>query len=102
MSRRGRPATPGPPRQKGRFRDELRALRSLAPYLWPREAAGLRVRVALAVAFMVAGRLVSISVPFLYKHAVDALTPATAVIAAPVALIVGYGLARVMAQGINE
>jgi ATP-binding cassette, subfamily B, heavy metal transporter len=102
MSRRGRPVTPGPPRQKGRFRDELRALRSLAPYLWPREAAGLRVRVVLAVAFMVAGRLVSITVPFLYKHAVDALTPRKAAIAVPVVLIVGYGLARVMAQGFNE
>ncbi len=102
MSRRGRPVTPGPPRQKGRLRDELRALRSLAPYLWPREAAGLRARVALAVAFMVAGRLVSISVPFLYKHAVDALTPAKAAIAVPVVLIVGYGLARVMAQGFQR
>jgi len=102
MSRRGRPVTPGPPRQKGRFNDELRALRSLTPYLWPREAAGLRVRVMLAVALMVAGRLVGISVPFLYKHAVDALTPRKAVIAVPVVLIVGYGLARVMAQGFNE
>ncbi len=102
MSRRGRPVTPGPSRQKGRFKDELRALRSLAPYLWPREAAGLRARVVLAVAFMVAGRVVGISVPFLYKHAVDALTPRQAAIAVPVVLIIGYGLARVMAQGFNE
>ena len=51
---------------------------------------------------LVAGRLVNISVPFLYKHAVDALTPRKAVIAVPVALIVAYGLARVMAQGFNE
>ena len=102
MSRRGRPITPGPPRQKGRFKDELHALRSLAPYLWPRDSAGLRLRVALAVAAMVAGRLVGISVPFLYKHAVDALTPRRAAIAVPVVLIVGYGLARVMAQGFNE
>ena len=102
MSWRGRPVTPGPPRQKGRLRDELRALRSLAPDLWPREAAGLRARVVLAVGFMVAGRCVSISVPFLYKHAVDALAPRQAAIAVPVVLIVGYGLARVMAQGFNE
>ena len=102
MSRRGRPVPPGPSRQKGRFKDELRALRALTPYLWPAEAAGLRVRVVLAVAFMVAGRCVSISVPFLYKHAVDALTPRKAAIAVPVVLIVGYGLARVMAQGFNE
>ncbi len=102
MSRRGRPITPGPPRQKGRFNDELRALKSLAPYLWPRDTAGLRIRVLLAVALMVAGRVVSIAVPFLYKHAVDALTPRRAAIAVPVVLIVGYGLARVMAQGFNQ
>jgi ATP-binding cassette, subfamily B, heavy metal transporter len=102
MSRRGRPIIPGPPRQKGRLKDELRALKSLAPYLWPRESAGLRVRVVLAVAFLVAGRLVNITVPFLYKHAVDALTPRRAAIAVPVALIIAYGLARVMSQGFNE
>jgi ATP-binding cassette, subfamily B, heavy metal transporter len=102
MSRRGRPVTPGPPRQKGRLKNELRALRSLAPYLWPRESPGLRMRVVLAVVFLVAGRLVNITVPFLYKHAVDALTPGKAVIAVPVALIVAYGVARVMSQGFNE
>ena len=102
MSRRGRPIIAGPPRQKGRLRNELRALRSLAPYLWPRTSAGLRLRVALAVVFLVAGRLVNITVPFLYKHAVDTLAPSQAAIAVPVALIIAYGLARVMSQGFNE
>lgn len=102
MSRRGRPITPGPLRQKGRLKDEVRALRSLAPYLWPSGSAELRVRVVLAVGFLIAGRLLNISVPFLYKHAVDAVAPGKAVIAVPVALIVAYGLARVMAQGFNE
>jgi ATP-binding cassette, subfamily B, heavy metal transporter len=102
MSRGGRPITAGPPRQKGRLKDELRALKSLAPYLWPRDSAGLRLRVVLAVMFLVAGRLVNITVPFLYKHAVDALAPGRAVIAVPVALIIAYGLARVMSQGFNE
>ena len=102
MSRRFRPITPGPPGQKGRFKDELRALRSLAPYLWPRDAGELRLRVVLAFGFLVAGRLLNIAVPFLYKHAVDALAPGRAVVAVPVALIVAYGAARVMAQGFNE
>ena len=102
MSRRGRPILPGPPRQKGRLKQELRALKSLAPHLWPRESAGLRVRVALAVVFLVAGRVVNLTVPFLYKHAVDALAPSQALIAVPVVLIIAYGLARVMSQGFNE
>src|SRR6266436_8263263 len=103
MSPHGRPvAVLGPPRQQGRLKDELRALRSLAPYLWPRDSFELRARVVLAVVFLLAGKLVNICVPFLYKHAVDALSPSNAVVAVPVALIIAYGLARVMSQGFNE
>ena len=91
-----------PPRSKGRLKDELRALKSLAPYLWPRDSVELRTRVVLAVVFLLAGKLVNIYVPWLYKQAVDALTPGSAVVAVPVALIIAYGLARVMSQGFNE
>jgi ATP-binding cassette subfamily B protein len=103
MSPRGHPLpTLGPPRQKGRLQDELRALKSLAPYLWPRDSFGLRVRVVLALVFLLAGKLVNICVPLLYKQAVDAISPAKVVIAVPVALIIAYGLARVMSQCFNE
>ena len=103
MSARGRPPPPlGPMRQKGRLKHELGALKSLAPYLWPRDAVGLRARVVLALVFLLAGKLVNVCVPLLYKHAVDALSPANAAIAVPVGLILAYGFARVMAQGFNE
>jgi len=102
MSPHGRPISIGPARAKGRLRDELRALKSLAPYLWPRDSFELRVRVVLAVAFLLAGKLVNIYVPLLYKHAVDALSPSNVVVAVPIALIVAYGAARVMSQGFNE
>ena len=102
MSPRGRPLPAiGPPRQKG-CRDELRALKSLTPYLWPRDSLGLRVRVVLALVFLLAGKLVNICVPLLYKQAIDALSPAKVVIAVPVGLVIAYGLARVMSQGFNE
>ena len=102
MSPRGRPLGVGPPRPKGHLKDELRALKSLAPYLWPRGSFELRARVVLAVALLLAGKLVNIYVPLLYKHAVDALSPSNAVIAVPVGLIVAYGAARVLSQGFNE
>ena len=103
MSPRGHPLpTLGPPRRKGCLQDELHALKSLAPYLWPRDSFGLRVRVVLALVFLLAGKLVNICVPLLYKQAVDALSPAKVVIAVPVALIIAYGLARVTSQGFNE
>jgi len=102
MSPHGRPISIGPARPKGRLKDELQALKSLAPYLWPRDAFELRARVVLAVAFLLAGKLVNIYVPLLYKHAVDALSPSNAVVTVPIALIVAYGAARVISQGFNE
>jgi ATP-binding cassette subfamily B protein len=103
MSRRGRPlAGPGPPRRKGGFRDELRALKWLAPYLWPRDSLELRARVAIAIVLLLAAKLLTIYVPILYKQAVDALLPSNIVVAVPVALIIAYGLARVISQGFNE
>jgi len=103
MRPRGRPVPVlGLPRRKGRLKHELRALRSLAPYLWPRDSLELRARVLLALAFLVAGKLINISVPLFYKNAVDALSPANLAIAVPVGLIVAYGVARVMSQAFNE
>jgi ATP-binding cassette, subfamily B, heavy metal transporter len=102
MSPHGRPISVGPGRAKGRLKDELRALKSLAPYIWPRDSFELRARVVVAVAFLLAGKLVNIYVPLLYKHAVDALSPSNVIVAVPIALIVAYGAARVMSQGFNE
>src|SRR5580700_6011688 len=103
MSPRGRMPPPLLPGSGGRLIDGLRALKGLAPYLWPRDSLELRVRVILAVAFLVAAKLINIGIPLLYKQAVDALSgDHPAIIAVPVATILGYGLARVLAQGFNE
>ena len=77
MSPRGRPlARSARLAKRGGSRKSSRALKSLAPYLWPRDSTGLRVRVVLALGFLLAGKLVNIYVPLFYKHAVDALSPA--------------------------
>jgi ABC-type transport system involved in Fe-S cluster assembly fused permease/ATPase subunit len=87
----------GPPSEAG-LRGELKALRQLAPYLWPRDW-GLRGRVLLSLLLLVAAKGINVYVPLLYKGAVDRLSPGhAAAIAIPVALVVGYGLARVGAQ----
>jgi ATP-binding cassette, subfamily B, heavy metal transporter len=80
------------------LRQELKAVRGLFPYLWPGEWE-LRGRVILSIAFLIAAKLVNVYVPLLYKGAIDALSPAHAtLVVVPVALIIGYGLARVSAQ----
>jgi ATP-binding cassette, subfamily B, heavy metal transporter len=80
------------------LRQELKAVRKLAPYLWPRDW-GLRARVLAALVLLVAAKGINVYVPLLYKGAVDRLSPGhAAAVAIPVALIIGYGLARVGAQ----
>src|SRR5439155_15201960 len=51
--------------------------------------------------FLLAAKIINILVPFFYKGAVDALS-GTGIAVVPVALILFYGLARVMALGFNE
>src|SRR5438445_373466 len=100
----GRSSVSGLPEPKEKLAEGLRALKGLGPYLWPRDSIELRARVVLALALLIAGKLVNITVPLLYKEAVDALSgPAAAnAIAVPVGVILAYGLARVMSQGFNE
>ncbi len=87
----------GPASEVG-FRQELKAVRNLAPYLWPPDW-GLRARVLVSMLFLVGAKLINVYVPLLYKGAVDALSPGhPAAISVPVALVVGYGIARVGAQ----
>ena len=85
------------------FKDELKAVSKLLPYLWPRNSTELRVRVGIAVGLLIVAKTCTVYVPMLYKHAVDALTPGKALIlAVPVALIIGYGIARVGSQSLAE
>ena len=79
------------------------ALRSLLPYLWPREAPSLRLRVVLAMAMLFAARVVSVYIPVFYAQAVDALSPDDiGLIAVPLGLILAYGAARILSLAFNE
>ncbi len=86
-----------------RFKDELKAVGKLLPYLWPPGAWDLRIRVLIAVGFLVAAKSITVYVPMLYKHAVDALSPGKALLlGVPIVFIIGYGVARVSAQAFAE
>ncbi len=83
-------------------REDLNALRELAPHLWP-QSTNLRTRVVGAVLCLLVAKIANVFVPLFYKHAVDALTPhGTALLAAPVAMILAYALLRVAAQSFGE
>ncbi len=100
----GRSSVSGLPEPEERLGEGLRALKGLGPYLWPRDSLELRARVVLALVLLIAGKLVNITIPFFYKHAVDALSMPDpgALIAVPVAVILAYGAARITSQGFNE
>ena len=82
---------------------QLRTLRNLLPYLWPRTRLELKVRVGLAVLALVGAKVANVYVPILLSHAVDALSvPANLLLAIPLALLLAYGAARVGALALGE
>ncbi len=93
---------PGPRRKSGP-RNDIGTLRALLPYLWPASEWGLRSRVVIAMGFLVAAKATNVAVPLFYKYAVDALTnDKAAVIVVPIALLIGYGVVRLLAQAFGE
>ncbi|MCX7360443.1 MAG: metal ABC transporter permease, partial [Alphaproteobacteria bacterium] len=56
-----------------------------------------------AVVLLILSKVTNVYVPIFYKHAIDALgEPKAQAVAVPVALILAYGLARVLAQAFGE
>jgi ATP-binding cassette, subfamily B, heavy metal transporter len=102
--RRAAPPLPDAEVRRGTWRADLATIRTLLPYLWPKGEAGLRARVVIAVVFLVAAKGFNVAVPWFYKGVVDALSPkeAAAAVVVPVALLVAYAGARVLAQAFGE
>ncbi|MDB5490544.1 MAG: metal transporter permease [Micavibrio sp.] len=105
-----KPAETTPPSKRS-AKQAFRTIRTLLPYLWPKNQTELRVRVVAAVIFLIASKICNVYIPILYKHAVDSLgggatgqitSAATAAAGVPVAIILAYGLARIMALGFGE
>lgn len=78
------------------------ALKRMLPYLWPKGRVDLRVRVVLAATALILAKVVNLYVPFLYKNAVDSLSPGMAVLSVPLMWIIGYAVARVLTQVFGE
>ncbi|MDZ3836044.1 MAG: ABC transporter ATP-binding protein/permease [Rhodospirillales bacterium] len=102
--RRAAPPLADAEARSGTWRADLATIRTLIPYLWPKGEPGLRLRVVIAVVFLVAAKGFNVSVPWFYKGVVDALSPtgAAAAVVVPVFLLVAYASARVLAQTFGE
>ena len=88
-----------------------KTIKTLLPYLWPKKQPSLKFRVVMAMVFLATSKVFNVYVPILYKRAVDALgggvsghltSEATIAAGVPIAIILAYGLARVLALGFGE
>ena len=83
--------------------NQVKTLRRLLPYLWPRGRFDLRARVLLAVVLMIAAKVANVYVPLILREAVDALSlDSSAVLVVPLGLLLAYGVARVLALAFGE
>src|ERR1700754_73577 len=79
----------------------------LWPYIWPSDRSDLKMRVVWSMVLLLIAKLATLSVPFTFKWAIDALTGADTapveasnwmlwLIASPLLMTIGYGGVRVL------
>lgn len=84
-------------------RSDLKTLRTLIPYLWPKDATEMRFRVLIALIFLALAKSISAGAPILYKLVIDAISNnQTTIIVVPIGIIVSYGLARTLSLAFGE
>ncbi|KRC04288.1 metal ABC transporter permease [Hydrogenophaga sp. Root209] len=95
------PATPGAPVGKPAQRSDWATLKRLLPYLWQ-----YKVRVVLALAFMVGAKMANVSVPLLLKELVDAMSikpgSVESMLVVPLSLLLAYGGLRLSTSIFTE
>ncbi|HET7410082.1 MAG TPA: ABC transporter ATP-binding protein/permease [Paracoccaceae bacterium] len=100
--RRSRSGSAPAPEPSGAVSD-LTILWRVLPDLWPAGQPRLRARVVVSVLLLVLAKGATLVIPFVYREAVDSLTPGeAAVIAAPVMLVVAYGVTRFMGTALQQ
>ncbi|KAH9310486.1 hypothetical protein KI387_025521, partial [Taxus chinensis] len=97
---------------------DIHILKTLAKYLWLKDNPEFRIRILVALGLLIGAKVLNVQVPFLFKLAVDGLSAAIgasnttvaatvsnstllALFGTPVAVLVGYGIARGGASACN-
>ncbi|KAM4555397.1 iron-sulfur clusters transporter ABCB7, mitochondrial [Odontesthes bonariensis] len=88
-------------------------LSAMLSYVWPKDRPDLRARVAISLGLLAGAKLTNVTVPFMFKYAVDELNqmsgqmlnlndaPSTVATMAT-AVLIGYGVSRACAALFNE
>lgn len=90
----------------------LVALSGLRPYLWPADRADLRARVVWGLLLLVLAKVATMSTPFFFKWATDAVAEGegaristdaiSLLIAAPLVLTLAYGFSRIVMAALTQ
>ena len=83
----------------------LQTLKSFAPYLWPVGRRDLRIRVVLALTFLLVSKIITVYVPFLYGDITNGLatgSPANIALVTVSVLILAYGVGRILMVGTGQ
>jgi len=82
---------------------DIRTFARVLPDLWPEGRPDLRLRVVLALVCLVLAKAATLTLPFVFGAATDALAPGEGgAIAAPVALVAAYALARLSSTVLQQ
>ena len=84
-----------------------RTIKRVAPYLWPKDEAWVRRRVFWSMVMLFLGKLIAVTIPVLFKWAVDLLSggtdaPESFLLFGAVGLVVAYGVTRLAAVGFQQ
>src|SRR5882757_4729853 len=85
----------------------------LWPYIWPGDRADLKMRVVWSVVLLLFAKVATLSVPFTFKWAIDALNGAGSapiapsnwmvwLIASPVLMTISYGAVRIIMAALTQ
>ena len=78
----------------------IKTFKLLLPYLWPKKRRDLKTRVSFAVIALVLAKIANVTTPLILGASVNSLTELSSGInlfmLVPVALIIGYGIARII------
>uniref|UniRef100_A0A674P7M4 ATP-binding cassette, sub-family B (MDR/TAP), member 7 n=1 Tax=Takifugu rubripes TaxID=31033 RepID=A0A674P7M4_TAKRU len=88
-------------------------LSAMLSYIWPKDRPDLRARVAVSLGLLAAAKLTNVTVPFMFKYAVDELNQMSGhmlnlndapntVATMATAVLIGYGGSRACAAFFNE
>ena len=75
------------------------------PYLWPKNNKNFKIRLILAICFLIFAKLANVSVPIFLGKAVDSLDELnkdSLIVFIPIVFIAAYGIARFLHAGFGE